>query len=94
MGAVKALSQICRCLGGATGVIALHPALLFFEQRYVQVAFAAPLVFDYVLQTSISVDFPSENVPTTRVRRLISLFSRSVALFVLILIQCCMRKSV
>ena len=35
MGTVKDLSQICRCLGGAIGVIGLHPALLLFEQRYV-----------------------------------------------------------
>ncbi len=34
-GTVKDLSQICRCLGGAIGVIGLHPALLLFEQRYV-----------------------------------------------------------
>ena len=33
-GTVKDLSQICRCLGGAIGVIGLHPALLLFEQRY------------------------------------------------------------
>mgnify|MGYP006982931563 FL=1 len=46
IGTVKDFSQICRCLGGATGVIALHPALLLFEQRYVQVSSAAPLVFD------------------------------------------------
>ena len=50
MGTVKDLSQICRCLGGAIGAIGLHPALLLFEQRYVQVTPAAPLVFDYVFQ--------------------------------------------
>ena len=43
-------SQIRRCLGGATGVIALHPVLLLLEQRYVQATPAAPLVFDYVFQ--------------------------------------------
>ena len=50
IGTVKDFSQICRCLGGATGVISLHPVLLLFEQRYVQVSSAAPLVFDYVFQ--------------------------------------------
>ena len=46
----KDLSQICRCLGGAIGVIGLHPALLLFEQRYVWVTPAPPLVFGYVFQ--------------------------------------------
>lgn len=44
--------------------------------------------------TSISADLPSGNVPTTRVRRRVSLFSCSMALFVPILVQCCMGKSV
>lgn len=35
MATVKDFSQMCRCLDGVTGVIALHPSLLLFEQRYV-----------------------------------------------------------
>ena len=38
--------------------------------------------------TSINADFPFGNVPTTRVLRLISLFSRSMALFVRMRRQC------
>lgn len=38
--------------------------------------------------TSMRADFPSGNVPTTRVRRLISLLSRSMALFVRMRRQC------
>ena len=38
--------------------------------------------------TSISADFPLGNVPTTRVLRLISLFRRSMALFVRMRRQC------
>lgn len=39
-------------------------------------------------QTSISAEFPSGNVPTTRVRRRISRFSRSMTLLLRILRQC------
>ena len=39
-------------------------------------------------QTSIRAELPSGNVPTTRVRRRISRFSRSITLFVRMRVQC------
>ena len=39
-------------------------------------------------QTSIRAEFPSGNVPTTRVLRRISRFSRSITLFVRMRAQC------
>ena len=39
-------------------------------------------------QTSINAEFPSGKEPTTRVRLRISLFRRSMTLFVRILVQC------
>ena len=44
-------------------------------------------------QTSIRAEFPSGNVPTTRVRRQISRFSRSITLLVRMRVQCSLGKS-
>lgn len=97
IGTVKDFSQICRCLGGATGVIALHPSSFSSSSdtsRYRLQPHSFSTMYFSLAVTSISADLPSGNVPTTRVRRRISLFSCSMALFVPILVQCCMGKSV
>ena len=44
-------------------------------------------------QTSIRAELPSGNVPTTRVRRRISRFSRSITLLVRMRVQCSLGKS-
>ena len=66
-------------------------ARLLLEKRHVQVA-AGPhsLSATYFrwAATSIRADLPSGKVPTTRVLRLISLLSRSIALFVRMRRQC------
>ena len=52
-----------------------------------------PATWRSLAQTSIRAEFPSGNVPTTRVRRRISRFSRSITLLVRMRVQCSLGKS-
>ena len=52
-----------------------------------------PATWRSLAQTIIRAEFPSGNVPTTRVLRRISRFSRSITLFVRIRVQCSLGKS-
>lgn len=69
------------------------PVRLLFEQRLVQAAAGAHLSLATHFRravTSISTDFPSGSVPTTRILRLLS---RPIALFVRMCRQCCLEQS-
>ena len=52
-----------------------------------------PATWRSLAQTSIRAEFPSGNVPTTRVLRRISQFSRSITLLVRMRVQCSLGKS-
>ena len=61
---------------------------MYFLQPY-----WVPATWRSLAQTSIKAEFPSGNVPTTRVRRRISRFSRSITLLVRMCVQCSLGKS-
>ena len=52
-----------------------------------------PATWCSLAQTSIRAEFPSGNVPSTRVHRRISRFSRSITLLVRMRVQCSLGKS-
>ena len=52
-----------------------------------------PATWRSLAQISIRAEFPSGNVPNTRVRRRISRFSRSITLLVRMRVQCSLGKS-